>query len=264
MRGGWPILSRSLRNGAAGLRTSAVGVFYTHVRELARNRAEDGRRCPSTSCAESQALEANSCGAQTVSSKRSQLQRAVISPRFTVIAGANGSGKSTFTADLRFLREIPLLDPDAIGRALQPTIPGKFAIAAARQVLRAAKGQIRNGESFAVETTLSGQGYLHMMLEARTRGFEIVLIYIGTERVEINLERIRDRVLAGGHNVPEKDVRRRYQRSFENLPVAISRADHTILFDNSSEEGYRLIAVRGLPENHWFEPVPAWAAGIQR
>ena len=66
----------------------------------------------------------------------------------------------------------------------------------------------------------------------------IVLVYIGTERVETNLGRIRDRVLAGGHNVPEEDVRRRYKRSFENLATALQRADYTILFDNSTEEGY--------------------------
>jgi predicted ABC-type ATPase len=103
-----------------------------------------------------------------------------------------------------------------------------------------------------------------MMLTARARGFEIVLIYIGTERVEINLARIRDRVLASGHDVPEADVRRRFQRSSANLPMAISRADHTILFDNSSDEGYRLIAVLGPPENYWLEPIPEWATAIQR
>jgi len=158
-------------------------------------------------------------------------------------------------------REFPLLDPDAISKALQPTAPrGTSAVAATRKVLNSARQHIEKGEGFAVETTLSGKGYLQMMLEARGRGFEIVLVYIGTERVEINLGRIRDRVLAGGHNVPEEDVRRRYIRSFENLPIAIQRADHTILFDNSSEESYRLIAVLGPPENQWFEPVPAWAA----
>jgi predicted ABC-type ATPase len=75
-----------------------------------------------------------------------------------------------------------------------------------------------------------------------------VLIYIATERVEIDLARIRNRVLAGGHDVPELDVRRRHTRSFEILPAASGghiRADHTILFDNSSEEGYRLIAGLG-------------------
>jgi predicted ABC-type ATPase len=52
-------------------------------------------------------------------------------------------------------------------------------------------------------------------------GYQVVLIYIGTESVEINLASIARRVLAGGHNVPEADVRRRYTTSFRNLPEAI-------------------------------------------
>jgi predicted ABC-type ATPase len=187
----------------------------------------------------------------------------VIPPRLTIIAGANGCGKSTFTSGSSFVYDIPLLDPDAISKALQPTAPGTSAVAAARNVLDSARQHIEKGEGFAVETTLSGQGYLQMMLEARTRGFEIVLVYIGTERVEINLGRILDRVVAGGHNVPEADVRRRYLRSFQNLATAISRADHTILFDNSAEEGYRLIAVLGPYGSQWFEPVPDWAKASQ-
>jgi len=83
-------------------------------------------------------------------------------------------------------------------------------------------------------------------------------------QIEINLARIRDRVLAGGHNVPEADVQRRYARSFRNLPIVTERADHTILFDNSNEEGYRLVAVLGSTENQWFEPTPAWVATIQQ
>jgi predicted ABC-type ATPase len=146
-------------------------------------------------------------------------------PRLTIIAGANGCGKSTFTARSSFVYRIPLLDPDAISKALQPTALGTSTVAAARKVLNSARQHIEKGEGFAVETTLSGQGYLQMMLEARSHGFEIVLVYIGTERVEFNLGRIRDRVLAGGHNVPEVDVRRRYLRSFQNLAAAISRAD---------------------------------------
>lgn len=98
------------------------------------------------------------------------------------------------------------------------------------------------------------------MLGARERGFEIMLVYIGTEDVAINLARIRNRVLAGGHDVPEADVRRRYRRSFENLPTAIKRADHTILFDNSTEDGYRLIAILSGDGSRWFEPKPSWAS----
>ena len=102
------------------------------------------------------------------------------------------------------------------------------------------------------------------MLDARIRGFEVVLVYIGTENVEINLARIRNRVLAGGHDVPESDVRRRYQRSFKSLLIAMERAEHTILFDNSSEEGYQLVAVLGPSGSQWFGPVPDWAKASRR
>jgi len=102
------------------------------------------------------------------------------------------------------------------------------------------------------------------MLRARRQGFEIVLVYIGTEHVEINLLRIRNRVLAGGHDVPPEDVRRRYERSFKNLPIAIERADHTILFDNSTEEGYRLVAILSPTESQWLNAPPRWAAELAR
>lgn len=183
----------------------------------------------------------------------------MIQPRLTLVAGANGSGKTTLTSDERFFQESPLLDPDTIARTLQSAMPSTVPIAAARQVLRSAKEYIRRRESFAVETTLAGKHYLQLMVDARSQGFEIVLVYIGTENVETNLARIRNRVLTGGHNVPEVDVRRRYKRSFENLSTAIQRAHHTILFDNSTEEGYRLVAVLGPSGSQWFEPIPTWA-----
>ena len=125
--------------------------------------------------------------------------------------------------------------------------------------MKAASKHLREAQSFAVETTLAGKNYLRMMLEARRGGFEIVLVYIGTEDVGINLARIRNRVLAGGHDVPPEDVRRRYERSFANLPIAIKRADHTILFDNSTEEGYRLVAILSPTESQWLTAPPNWA-----
>ncbi len=151
-----------------------------------------------------------------------------------------------------------MLDPDAIANTLQATTSAMRPVAAARQVLKSAAEHLTKGRSFAVETTRAGKNYLQMMVDARKRGFEIVLVYIGTESVEINLARIRNRVLAGGHDVPQADVRRRFRRSYSNLPVAIKRADLSILFDNSTEDGYRLIAILGTTGNRWFEPRPSW------
>jgi predicted ABC-type ATPase len=186
-------------------------------------------------------------------------------PTLTFVAGANGSGKTTLTRwNSELFREIPVLDPDTIGKTLQSAATAAFPIAGGRQVLTSAREHLRQAESFAVETTLAGKNYLRMMLEARQDGFEIVLVYIGTENVEINLARIRDRVLAGGHDVPQEDVRRRYKRSFANLPIAIKRADHTILFDNSTEEGYRLVAILSPTESQWLNAPPNWASALKR
>ena len=117
--------------------------------------------------------------------------------------------------------------------------------------------------SFAVETTLSGKNYLGMMDKAHTLGYEVVLIYIGTESVEINLKRIAYRVRNGGHSVPPEDVRRRYIRSFRHLPIALEKSDHAILFDNSADTGYQLTGVFENKVWEWFSPFPDWTQKIR-
>ena len=183
------------------------------------------------------------------------ISRAVTSPVFTLIAGANGAGKSTLTGgNPETFSSIPLLDPDRFMLPLSPSTTSP--IAAGREVLRLAKKYLERGESFTIETKLSGRNYLEMMIRARTLGFEVVLIYIGTEGVNINLSRIQQRVLGGGHDVPENDVRRRYARSLAHLPVAVQRADHALLFDNSTESAYQLVGVLSPSLVQWFEPLP--------
>ena len=186
-------------------------------------------------------------------------------PTFTLIAGANGSGKSTLTnSNPDIFASFPILDPDVIAKTIQSAVTASSAITAGRQALQMAKQLLHNQKSFAVETTLSGKNYLQMMLDARNLGFEVVLVYIGTETVEINLARIANRVLVGGHDVPKPDVQRRYQRSLKNAPIAISRADHVILFDNSTEQGYQLVGVIDQGQTEWLEPLPKWAVGLRR
>jgi predicted ABC-type ATPase len=187
-------------------------------------------------------------------------------PTLTIIAGANGAGKSTLTAGSPgTFSAIPLLDPDAFANTLRSSGTGISAVAAGKEVLRLAKEHLKRGESFAVETTLSGKNYLQMMQYARgiDQGFEVVLIYIGTERVEINLARIAKRVRAGGHDVPEIDVRRRYLRSIQNLPVAAGIADRVLLFDNSDDLGYQPVGLLSRGSHQWFEPLPVWAAELR-
>jgi predicted ABC-type ATPase len=186
-----------------------------------------------------------------------------VTPQFTLIAGPNGSGKSTLTsAGSTFLQNFPILDPDAIARIIQVNAKASSALAAGRQALNEAEFYLQAGRSFAVETTLSGHNYMQMMVDARERGFDVILVYVGTTDPAINVARVARRVALGGHAVPETDIRRRYERSLKNLPLAVSRADTSILFDNSTGRGYELVAIFEAGKTQWFQSAPEWAAAL--
>jgi predicted ABC-type ATPase len=136
-------------------------------------------------------------------------------------------------------------------------------IDAGRIVLQMAEGFLSNGQSFAVETTLSGNTYLRMMRRAKELGYSVVLMYVGTADVSINIERVRHRVANGGHDVPEADQRRRYPRSFANLRRAFELADEVVLYDNSTLAGHVEVAVKGPHGIQIFEPLPAWTTFLR-
>jgi predicted ABC-type ATPase len=181
-------------------------------------------------------------------------------PTLTIVAGPNGSGKTTLTKWVREeFQDNPVLDPDAIANSLQTasTTEGS-AIEAGRKVLSKAELLIAGDQSFTVETTLSGHTYLRMMTKAKLLGYFIVLIYVATRDVEINIERVRNRVILGGHNVSEEDQRRRYPRSLANAVKAFAIADEGIVLDNSAAF-YKKLAVKRVDGIQIYEPLPAWA-----
>lgn len=182
----------------------------------------------------------------------------------TIIAGSNGCGKSTLTSSARTrFQQIPILDPDAIAKSIQNTLdPNISNIEAGREVLRQAEQHIAERQNFTVETTLSGSTYLKMAARAKKAGFNIMVIFVGTASVEINIERVKLRVEAGGHNVSEEDQRRRYPRTFENMKKLLPEADFVAILDNSGD-GYVLVASGQAGDMHWNEPVPKWASGLR-
>jgi predicted ABC-type ATPase len=186
-------------------------------------------------------------------------------PVLTIVAGSNGSGKSTLTASAReTFQQAPVLDPDAIIKSLQETIdPNHSDIEAGKMVLLLAEEFIANRQSFTVETTLSGSTYLRMASRAKAAGFKIMVVFVATASVEINIERVKARVEKGGHDVPEEVQRRRYPRTLKNIKKLLSEADFAVLLDNSNESGYVLVAFGNKGELHWNEPVPQWAAHLR-
>ena len=186
-------------------------------------------------------------------------------PTLTVVAGPNGSGKSTLTRLGReTFQQDPVLDPDAIAKSLLLEHNSNPSLMdAGRVVLARANDQLRNHQSFLVETTLSGNTYLKMMARAKGLGYSIVLIFVGTEDVSINMGRVRARVKKGGHDVPGEDQLRRYPRSMQNLPKAFDLADEAILFDNSGSS-HRNVCVKDESRVTLYEPVPAWASFLRK
>ena len=181
------------------------------------------------------------------------------------MAGANGAGKSTLTRLGREgFQDSAVLDPDAVARSMQRVgVQNGSPIDAGRAVLEMAEGYLASGSSFLIETTLSGNTYLRMMVRAKNPGYLIVLLYIGTSDVSINLQRVRNRVEKGGHDVPEEDQVRRYPRSFANFRKAFEFADEAIVFDNSTSKGHTKVAVKDVNGFEIFEPVPEWAAFLR-
>lgn len=182
-------------------------------------------------------------------------------PSFTLVAGPNGSGKTTLTRYGReSFQQLAVLDPDAIQQGLAATSEGSSsAIDAGRAVLRLANEFLDRSESFVLETTLSGNTHLRMAKRAQAAGYVFVFIFVGTESVDINLDRVRQRVVKGGHDVPEEDQRRHYSRSMENMRTALNLADRALLFDNSTPRGHRRIAMKRGSQITLFEPLPNWA-----
>jgi predicted ABC-type ATPase len=178
-------------------------------------------------------------------------------PTLTVVAGANGSGKSTLTK--LSVNNIPLIDPDALAREIDPINPAIAAISAGRQALMLAQQYVQLGQHFIVETTLSGNTYIKLMCEVKSRGWIVVLIYIGTDNPHINVLRVGDRVNMGGHDVPRSDILRRYYRSLANLKKAAKIVDQLVLYDNSTSAGHQLLAtVDGSQTFIHQQELPRW------
>ncbi len=160
------------------------------------------------------------------------------SPQLRIIAGPNGSGKTTFVRRFlpRYVRVLNFVNADLIAAGLSPFAPEQAALRAGRLMLEEIRRLAAGRADFAFETTLSGRTYEPMLREFRQQGYTIYLYFLWLPAVEMNLERVANRVRQGGHSVPEEDVRRRYRRGISNfLHVYRRLADAWTLFDNSGQ-----------------------------
>ncbi len=158
-------------------------------------------------------------------------------PNCYIIAGPNGAGKTTFATEfLPFYANCRnFINADLIARGLSPFDPDAGMLRAGRTVLERIAEFTEARTDFAFETTLSGRSYVPLLRSVKKAGFRLHMFYLWIPSPELALLRIRDRVASGGHNVPERDVRRRFGRTLGNLFTLYRPLLDTLhLFDNSS------------------------------
>jgi len=159
--------------------------------------------------------------------------------KIVIIAGPNGAGKTTFARE--FLPNeagCPVfVNADLIAAGLAPFDPTRVALRAGRLMLEEIHAHVRKGESFAFETTLSGRHYAQLIPQWRERGYKVKLIFLSLPTPAMAVERVRVRVVQGGHNVPPDVIRRRFfsgRRNFENIYRKL--VDVWVLYDNAGEK----------------------------
>jgi len=159
-----------------------------------------------------------------------------MSPNVYVIAGPNGSGKTTFARE--FLpNQVDcknFINADLIAAGLSPFSPETAAIRAGRLMLEEIERQARSGEDFGFESTLSGRSYVPLFHRLAERGYRAHFYFMWIADVELSLKRIEGRVAEGGHDIPEPVVRRRFDRSLRNFwTLYRPLADSWTVYDNS-------------------------------
>lgn len=163
-------------------------------------------------------------------------------PSCIILGGPNGSGKSSAYAKLQL--ESVWVNADEIAKELTGSSDGRAAaMAAGRATIRKLAEMIETKTSFIYETTLSSQQSVNLMRDAKAAGFSVALYYVALDTVERNIERVRQRVEAGGHDIPEDDIRRRYEGSLDKLAAALGHADEALLMDNSGLEPHEVFRI---------------------
>jgi len=164
-------------------------------------------------------------------------------PTLYVVAGANGSGKSTIiNRHKNLIKDIKFINPDDIAASINPNYDGKdnaLTLKAGKEAIKQQNYLLKERKTFGIETTFSGKRELRIMQQAKDLGYEVKLVYVGLNSPTANIKRVAERTKNGGHFVDAETIVRRYDKSMNaNLEKGMKIADKTYLVDNSKIKDY--------------------------
>lgn len=153
-----------------------------------------------------------------------------------IVAGCNGAGKTT--ASFNILPEMlncrEFINADEIARGLSPFHPEKVAIEAGRLMLGRIQDLLESGTDFAFETTLATKSFKSTIMKARAKGYHVTLLYFWLNSIDLAKDRVKQRVIEGGHYVDDSTISRRYVNGLKNLfKTYVNTRDFTLIYDNS-------------------------------
>ena len=159
-------------------------------------------------------------------------------PNLYIISGCNGAGKTTasYTILPEMLHCKEFVNSDEIAKGLSPFNANTMTVAveASRIMYKRIRELIGVDETFALETTLASRSIANLVKDAQSKGYYVTLLYFWLNTPDLAVERVKNRVAMGGHNVSEPTVRRRYRAGIINLfDLYIPVCDHWMITDNS-------------------------------
>jgi predicted ABC-type ATPase len=177
-----------------------------------------------------------------------------------IFAGPNGSGKSTLAAQVDFLGEF--INADRYEKQKFSDIENKETREFQATYLAGKKidGSIKDGKPFAFETTFATNRMPSFMILARESGYKIILHFVALESPDLNVSRVAKRVSEGGHQVPQKAIIDRHQKSLAFLPNLFDFVDRAFVYDNS--KNYRPFLVKENNQSAVLSTPPKWAERI--
>lgn len=190
-------------------------------------------------------------------------------PVLIVVAGPNGSGKTTITSKIlrhEWLENAVYINPDNVAQERYGDWNSPEAVLeAARYCQSWREDALQNNQSIIFETVFSSEEKMDFVRRAKEKGYFIRIFFVATSHPTINAARIAKRVIQGGHDVPISKIISRYQKSILNCKKVASLVDRLYVYDNSIDDVEAALLFRmsdGVVVKKYTDDIPEWAKSI--